>query len=234
MLRGGFLDFNAVQKLPRDMRREEFAAMLAGEIIENCETRMMQNIIDTEFFDLSREQRAKILQTAQKAARNTEEAISVIHYNRRRALIAEDVEKCLRPCGEIVPGGVVCFRLADYKNELRNICLCAYDEYEAECEYESFLEMLRFFVSVQCPKENVVYVVNGRRGIRILNSKMRDITDLYFSETENPPKELTSEDIALSALITIAPRKIIVRDKKENGIIYKTIAAVFENTVFEE
>ena len=99
-------------------------------------------------------------------------------------------------------------------------------------EYDEFLNMLQFFVSVQMPKESLVHVVKRNETIRILNRYKKDITDIYSNEFAFSPEDFTHEDIALSALISIAPKSIIIHDKKENDKIYETISLVFPDVEF--
>lgn len=229
------MDFNAVVTAPQDMRSEEFADMISDEIMDNCEKRMIESIVRSEFPHLLSDDRAEVCAIAMReASPDSGEVINAIHYNRRRALIADEVLGCLNENHGVVLSGLINFRLSDYKNELRNLCFNAYDEYEAEREYNEFLEMLSFFVSVQSPREDTVYLVKRRGRLRILNRKKRDITDIYFSEFPAPPEGLTDEDIALSALISIAPLHIMVADYEENEKIYQTIKAIFSDVRFKQ
>ena len=153
-------------------------------------------------------------------------------YNRRKALIEESALNYLKENSYIILSGFINFRLEEYKNELKKLCHNAAEEFSAIREYDEFLNMLRFFVSVQSPKEKTVHIIKKGDSLRIFNKWHKDITDFYAEEFAFSTEEFTDEDIMLSALITIAPRKIVVHDKRENDKIYDTLSSVFSEVEF--
>ena len=114
------------------------------------------------------------------------------------------------------------------------MCHDAADELYAMREYDEFLNMLRFFISVQSPKEMIVHIVKKDGILRILNKRHKDITDLYCEEALFSGEDFGAEDIVLSALITIAPRKIVIHGKRANERIYDTISSVFPDVEFTD
>ena len=153
-------------------------------------------------------------------------------YNRRRELIKECTADYLKENGYIIINGFVNFRLEEYKNELRNLCHDAAEELYAIREYDEFMNMLRFFVSVQAPKEPLVHLAKKDGIMRIYNKRHRDITEHYCEKSLFFDEGFTPEDAVLSALITISPRKIVIHDSEENERIYSTIVSVFPDVEF--
>lgn len=226
------MEFNSAVYVPSDTNVDDFARTLSDEIIDKYEKALLEKMVDSEFSYLSGEDRNKIIDIAMRiACPDSEDILSAVHYNRRRALIEEAVKKYLSENDSIIVDGFIKFRLGDYKDELRRIYHAAVDEFAAEREYEEFLEMLRFFVSVQSPREDIVHIVKKDGELRILNKRKKDITDIYASEFA-PEEDLTSEDIALSALIAIAPQMIVIHDDSSADALYKTIEAIFSDVVY--
>lgn len=228
------MDFNTSVQMPAHESIEEFAEEITSEILTKCEGPLLYRITEHEFPYVSPSQQLEIYNTALKnASPESGDILNTMHYNRRKALIEESAIDYLRENSSIIINGFINFRLEEYKNELRKLCHSAAEEVSAMREYDDFLNMLRFFVSVQTPKESTVHIMRKDNTLRVFNRWHKDITDFYASEFAFSPEEFTHEDIALSALITISPRHIIIHDNKENDKIYETIDSVFSNVEFK-
>lgn len=228
------MDFNTAVQIPANSNIEEFAQEITSEILEKCEGALLYRITEHEFPYAPVGEQLEIYNTALKnASPESGDVLNTMHYNRRKALIEESALDYLRENNFIIINGFINFRLEEYKNELRKLCHNAAEEVSAIREYDEFLNMLRFFVSVQTPKENTVHIIRKGDALRIFNKWHKDITDFYASEFAFSPEDFTHEDIALSALITISPKRIIIHDNKENDKLYDTIKAVFSNVEFK-
>ena len=229
------MDFNTAVSLPTDCDIKEFALQITGEIMNKCEKGLLYKITEDEFPYAPQSDKVEIYNLALKHANpNEDDVMDIIHYNRRKALIEESTLDYLKENSFIILNGFINFRLGEYKNELRTLCHDAAQELYALREYDEFLDMLRFFVSVQAPKESLVHIVKKDGVLRIQNKHRRDITKAYSEIFSFSDEELTPEDIALSALISIAPRKIIIHDTKDSDKIYETIESVFFDVEFKE
>lgn len=229
------MELNTAVNLPEDTDIHEFAVQITGEIMSRFEKPLLKKITENEFPYAPQSEKAEIFNLALKHANaESSDIMDTIHYERRRALIEEQTTDYLKENNFIIINGFVNFRLEEYKNELKNLCLDAAEELYAMREYDEFINMLRFFVSVQAPKESVVHIVKKDGFIRLHNKKNRDITKIYCENSLFDEEGFTQEDIILSALITIAPRRIIIHEKCENERIYETISSVFPDVEFTE
>lgn len=228
------MDLNAVVTLAPDQSIADFACQVSSEIMNKYEKTMLYHITEKEFPLSSQESKNQIFEIALKNASPSGEIRSAIHYNRRKALIEESVMDYLSENKSIILSGFMNFRLGDYKNELYDICVNAGEEYAAIKEYNEFIDMLRFFISVQTSREELVHIIKDADRWRILNRRRRDITENYTNDLPCFDEELTGEDILLSALIAIVPRRIIIHDEEENAKIYETIKLIFEDVKFNK
>lgn len=229
------MDLNTAQNLPKDTDIYQFATQITGEIMANYEKPLLKKIAELEFPHFSPGERMEIVRIALRHAdENSNDVMDAVHYERRKALIEEKTIDYLKEHGSIIINGFVNFRLEEYKDELRNLCHDAAEEMCAQKEYDEFMNMLRFFVSVQSPKEAIVHIIKKDGVLRIYNKRHRDITDYYCEESIFSDEGFTREDIILSSLITISPRKIKIHDKSTNEHIYDTIANVFPDVEFIE
>lgn len=227
------MNYSAEVVLPENININNFSKEISIEIIKKFENSLIYNILEKEFPLIPSEDKKEIYSIALRKARgNPEDILSEIHFKRRAKLIEEEVKNYFSENDHMVVDGFVNFRLKDYKEELRELCLSATEELSSMREYDEFIDMLKFFVSVQNPREELVNIVKKDSRMRILNRRRKDITDLYFDDLIKSEEPLTDEDIILSELISIAPEKIVIHDNKDNEKIYETISKIFENVVY--
>ncbi len=227
------MNFSAEVILPENININSFSKEISIEIIKRFENSLIYKILEKEFPLIPSEDKKEIYSLAiKKAAENSDDILSKIHFNRRVALIEEEVKKYFLENDHMMLDGFVNFRLRDYKEELKELCLSATEELSSIREYDEFIDMLKFFVSVQNPKEELINIVKKDSRMRILNRRRKDITDLYFDDLIKSEEPLTDEDIILSELISIAPEKIVIHDSKNSEKIYETISKIFENVVY--
>ena len=170
------MDLNIAVTLPPGMHIREFANEITGEILDKCEKQLIYKITENEFPYIPASDKRQIFRIALKnASPESDNILNTMHYNRRKALIEESTLEYLKNNRCMIISGFVNFRLEEYKNELRKLCLNAAEEFSALKEYDDFLNMLRFFVSVQMPKEPLVHIVKKNGVLRILNKHKKDI-----------------------------------------------------------
>jgi len=134
--------------------------------------------------------------------------------------------------------GIVNFRLYEYKVLLNELAENIVDIYYLNREYDDFIELLRYFISVQSQRAEQIYIVVNENGMySILNEEKRDITIKALEEvvSVNDAKQLAYDDLLISVLISLAPKKIIVMHKEniKNQQIFETVEKVFEEVVYE-
>lgn len=227
------MDFKTAVILTPDMQTDELAREISAEIMEKYEPQLLKAITQREYSFAPQTDRVRIYDIAlENSQPGGERIMNAIHYNRRKAIIEECAENYLKENDVFILDGFINFRLEEYKKELRDIVYSAGEEYVAIREYEEFLDMLRFFVSVQSPREDTVHIIKNGGRLCVLNKRKKDITTVYANEFSETEEELTNEDIVLSALISIAPLHIVIHDDSANDKIYETIKEIFSDVSF--
>lgn len=227
------MDFKTAVILTPDMQTDELAREISAEIMEKYEPQLLKVITQREYSFAPQTDRVRIYDIAlENSQPGGERIMNAIHYNRRKAIIEECAENYLKENDVFILDGFINFRLEEYKKELRDIVYSAGEEYVAIREYEEFLDMLRFFVSVQSPREDTVHIVKNGGRLCVLNKRKKDITAVYANEFSETEEELTNEDIVLSALISIAPLHIVIHDDSDSDKIYETIKEIFSDVSF--
>lgn len=130
--------------------------------------------------------------------------------------------------------GFIRFRLKDHVTEIRTAVETAVDNYLVEKEYNEFIRLLKYFVDIQEPRFDEVHVIMGPDGVfRLLDTRYRLIDGEYLEEDPELPEEnneVNHEDMLISALITLAPRHIVLHLSRSLGIL-ATIRSIFEERV---
>lgn len=135
--------------------------------------------------------------------------------------------------------GLVAFRLRDYLKILEKTAQKLMECYETEKEYQEFLSLLRYFVSVQEERPDFVHLIVDENCIyTLLDEKQEDITEKSIKEFVYPLDRAYEnyDDLLLSILITLAPKKLVLHhpDYMKNQELLETITHVFSDVEFCE
>ena len=215
-----------------------FIADTVSEIIlEDMQSQMVEKIIQDEYFYFGREEQNKILQDAMAIMwGGNPAACSEAIRSRWRNRVWKRVMEHLKNNDEMVLEGFIRFRLKDFKHELEEAVDRAVDDLLIEKEYSEFIKLLRYFVEIQEPKVEEIHVVMGDDNKYVLlDSRLRIINNDLLEDLakEISHKEISHDDLLISSLITIAPKKITIHesDKIQNKELLNTINNVFSGKV---
>lgn len=160
-------------------------------------------------------------------------AISASEEKGRRFFIEEEVRNFLKDSNQILLEGFLRFRLQGYFMELKESLEEAIDRLLVDKEYQEFIRLLQYFVEMQEPKVAEVHVLfYDQDNFRLLDEDAVPLDQEYLSRVLGNPgnEDLKYEDLLLSALITLAPQRIILHHK-EGQEVAQTIASVFTDRV---
>lgn len=129
--------------------------------------------------------------------------------------------------------GFVNFRLKELEEELEDIVEDCISEYMLEQEYKEFINMLKYFVSVQSPKYLVVEILYDSNILIFGDGKNITKECIMDFQIEVNDIEINTDDYILNSLITIAPKKITViqKNKRLNNEIKKTLLGIFGDKI---
>lgn len=129
--------------------------------------------------------------------------------------------------------GFVNFRLKDLDAELEDVVEECVQEYLLEREYVEFINMLKYFISMQGSKYLAVEIVYGDKVLIFGDGK--NITDECLKDFYNEVNciETNVDDFILNSLISTAPKKVTVKQKHKflNDEIKKTLLGIFGDKI---
>ncbi len=186
-----------MQRLKRSL-----ALSLANTIIEEYEGRYLEAYINKAYQNLDTMERQKVFCAAAEEMERTSPKQRA-HYIENRLYAFLDKSDVLSI------DGFVAFRLKDYKTLLERTAARAANAYEMEKEYAEFIALLQYFISLQPVGTSLLHVVFTEDGTcQFYNA---DGENIVFGDTGAIGEEpLSTEEILLSALISIAPKEILL------------------------
>ncbi len=152
----------------------------------------------------------------------------------KKTRILKVVLEYLDSNNDIIIEGFINFRLKFYTNMIRKVIDKVLEDFIIEKEYKEFIKILQYFVEIQEPKINLVNVIMLEDNkYKLYDDKNKEINNDFFEEIANEMSEheMNYDDLLISSLITIAPRKIIVYADDENRDVIKIIKNVFTGKV---
>ncbi|NLW08901.1 MAG: hypothetical protein GX036_03455 [Firmicutes bacterium] len=152
---------------------------------------------------------------------------------RRLARVQKEVEDFLRENDRIFLEGFLRFRLKDYFLELKERLEEIIDNFLADKEYQEFIKLLQYFVEIQEPRIDEVHVLFfSPEEFFLLDEEKKPLEEKYLRQVlgEEKGEEFRHKDLLLSALITLAPQRIVLH---HNGAPEEaeTMVSIFKDRV---
>lgn len=222
----------------RDRVKKYISDILSDIILEDMQSKMVQKIIQEEYFYFEKKEQDRILRDALAIMWGGKKPIIDAETIRRRwkDKVSNRIMDHLQVNNDIILEGFIRFRLKDFIRELEDAVDRAVDDLLIEKEYNEFIKLLQYFVEIQEPKIEEVHVFqNEDKKYTLLDSSLRVINNDILEELakEISDSEISHDDLLISSLITIAPSKITIHecDKIKNTELLNTIKNVFNGKV---
>ncbi|GAE89431.1 putative sporulation protein YtxC [Acetivibrio straminisolvens] len=206
---------------------------LATFIIDKYEEKLIYRIINSNYGYFTRVERKEIQRLALAIIKNEDRNLLNSFFQiRRKNIIIKKLLEYFECSNSVILDGFVNFRLKDYMKDLEEIVEKAMDDFLMEREYQEFIMLLRYFVDKQDPKFNAVHIiVSYDNKYILLDQNKQEITNECIQEFMNdiPNGEINYDDLLVSSLITMAPRRIIIHGAESfrNKELLETIKNVF-------
>jgi putative sporulation protein YtxC len=220
-----------------DALRTHVSNALADYIIRQYEEKLISRIIHSNYCYFNGAERKEILNLSMRIIRNEDKSfMNSLFQMRRKNVIIRKLLDYFEGSNSLILDGFVNFRLKDYMKDLEEIVDKAVDDFLMEREYREFIRLLRYFVDIQEPKFDVVHIIVGYDGKYVLLDEVRkEITNECIQEFVNEISggEINYDDLLVSSLITLAPKKLIIHctEQFRNKELLETIKNVFSGKV---
>jgi len=151
---------------------------------------------------------------------------------KRGQILNNSLQKHLNSSSRLNVDGMVDFRLNEYKSELMDDVENHIDEFMASKAYDEFLDLLKYFVSLQDSKLEIVHVTGNEIDGYVLMDKFLKPIDEHMADdfmAEMNVAGLKHDDILISRLISLSPHKIILHGLNEEKPIITTLKKIFND-----
>ncbi|MGM9551023.1 MAG: sporulation protein YtxC [Clostridia bacterium] len=195
-------------------------------IMEEYESQLIDYFIKTTYPFLDENEKTIVKDYAMEERKE--------NYHERRKMVKGAVWEFLRENREIVPKGFVDFRLREMYKYAEKFVFLGAERFFNQKEYEEFINLLSLFIEEREPKEKLLHVIWDKGVVRLLNKRGRDVTEKYQAEFINAAKECDakSEDLAVSAIISVAPEKVVLHLPPEASPLSSTLKKIFKENAY--
>lgn len=151
----------------------------------------------------------------------------------RKANLYQQLFDYLRENDALVLEGFVRFRLKTYWNELAEVAAWGVEAYLQEKEYREFVELLRSFITLQEPRHRLVHVFAHEGQRYVLVDEAGEPIRLAQLEMliANAEQEFRDEDYLVSALVTLAPKHIVLHRFQDKPALVETLCGIFAERI---
>lgn len=205
-----------------DSSKEKIVGAISKSIIEQYENKLISKLINQNYFYFNLPDKKNILKKTLNYADN--EAVC-------NNFVSTKLKEYLSTTDKLMIDGFVNFRLKDYISELEDLIDKAVNDFMVEKEYKEFIKLLKYFVDIQSPKFNVINIVPYEGNYYIYNEVLEDITEMCAKDfiREKEDNKISSDDLLISILISVAPRKIYLHkhERITNTELVSTVKQVF-------
>lgn len=217
--------------------KHQLSELMAEHILYEWEDRLVWKEIQKSCRSVATEERKIIHHKSTQFLRrcNDNESLNLLMNYGRKNRIAHRILEHIHNNKLMVVEGFINFCLQDYLTEVRFAVELAMEELKNEKEYNDFVTLLRYFVDTQVPKINEVNVMLDDNGIfNLWDGDGIKIEENYMSYylDDMLMNEINFDDVLISILITIAPRRIVLHNASDLGSEpVETIKKVFKEKI---
>lgn len=218
--------------------RYQLAEFLAEHIISDWEYHLAWKEINKSKRGILSNDRPVIMDKATKFLKHchTSESLNLLMNYGRKNKISHRLFDYLFNHRLLVVEGFIRFCMPDFLTDIKFAVDLACEELRNEKEYNEFVKLLRYFVDTQPPMmlEVNIMTVEGNgfvlwdgNGIRIEEKQIK-----YYME-DIARGEISLDDVLVSILITVAPRRIILHntDQQSDSDSVQMIKNVFDSRI---
>lgn len=205
------------------------STMLLDIIINEYSENLIKKRTNTIWYDLNLKDRKEIIRISQAILLDEE------NYIMEKEHFKNEIEKYLMETSFILLDGFIRFRLKEFNLFIDIVIDKAIEEFTAEKEYKEFINILQYFVESQEPKYNLINIIFEDNDYKLLDGYGNIVNKDFFNEivSEIDNGNISKDDLLISSLIVIAPRKLIIHlseEYKDEDVI-KIIRNVFQDRV---
>jgi len=234
-----FRDRGYAEKDNEVILKNYIADAVSDIILSHWEALLLNDIIRQNYYFFGDDEKKVIYEYAvMHINKKAEGPCKSVYLVSRKNKIFQKIMDYLSFNNHIIIDGFIRFRLKEYLGELKDAADKAVDDFLMEREYKEFIQLLKYFVEIQEPRIDIVHVlINAGSSFKLFDDKMRPIKSDYLGGffIDLMDSEINYEDLLISALVTIAPKRITFHFKKHQclPVTLEAIKNIFAGKINE-
>ncbi len=200
--------------------------LLSNTIIEFYEEKIMNRIINTNYFYFDEYERKRILKNCKE--------FSLAEYENKKEKLYLAVEEYVKENKPLVLDGIVNFRVKEYVKILDNVVDTGVNQYIIEKEYTEFIDLLKIYVEqseIGVNRLHLIYM-NGESILLDEEKNIIPVSDHIFNAKYLSDITFSSNDYALNTLLSLLPGKLEIHLIDGEDEFIETLKLIFEDRVY--
>lgn len=208
---------------------------IADLIIDIIRVKNLKEYIWNNYTKIDDDEKQNVYEEAQNIFIKKNNFLKENIYDRVYDFIVDNIDENL----DLDLDGFFKFRMKDYINYLAIISDIALEEHLIKRDRKEFLDSLKYFIDIQEEKLQLLRITITKEGLFILSDEDGNLLEeLNNQEIINLvlQENLNKEDILISAVMTLCPKKIEIVDYLQNDKskdIIEILKLLFEGRVSE-
>jgi len=202
------------------------AELISNTIIEFYEEKIMERIINSNYFYFDDYEKKIILENCREFCKaESEEKKEKLYFA---------IEEYVKENKKIILDGVINFRIKEYVKILDNIVDMAVNQYIIEKEYAEFINLLKIYVNTTEAGVDLLHLIYINRESILLDAEknMIPLSENIFNAKYLSDITFSSNDFALNTLLSILPKKLEIHIIDEEDEFINTLKLIFENRIY--
>lgn len=214
--------------------RQVMGELLAGFICQDQLLFLIRQLIIKETSFREQDVITQIETITKENILSKEKKLTALQMSRQQDYLSREIARYFYESKLLALDGFMRFRMQTYRKYLSKQMKEAVEEYTLEKEYKDFIQLLKYFVSVQTSKIPLVHLIhNGKRKFELIKE---DGSPLEIKEMEGTLQDVleqnySHEDLIVSTLLTVAPEQIVLHSKHPDENVIKTLLQIFEGRI---
>jgi putative sporulation protein YtxC len=197
--------------------KHQISEVLAEHIINDWELKLLRKEINRRCKGVLKEDKEIVYDKSSTILRkyNDNDSLNLLMNFGRKNRISHKIFDYMNNDEILIVEGFINFCMPDYLKEIKFTVDLAIEELKNEKEYNEFVKLLRYFVNTQAPKlmeVNLMMKNNGRFYMWDENGKKIEEKYLNYYLEDIIMEEINLDDVLISILITIAPKRLILHN----------------------
>ena len=210
-----------------DLFLNKISVLLSYIIIDFYEPLLIKNLINTNYFYFSTDEKAKIYNMC---LTNIDFSSSVSMLN----TISNTFYDYFSNNKYVILDGFVNFRLKEYIKSLDSVVDMCVNKFIIDREYNEFISILKSYIATTPCGSCVIHLIYRNQESILLDDK-KDIiefnNDLVYQKYLSDIS-FSSNDLALNLLLTLLPQKLYIHVLDEEDDFINTLKLIFDSRVY--